>query len=214
LVIHAEMTCRDDCAKLVYETVHRFGRLDVLVNNAGGGRNDSFTHLSADDWQYTIDLCVTAPFLLGQAAANQMIHQGNGGAIINISSVHSTHVWANDTAYGVAKAALNRLTSSMALELAPFGIRANAIAPGYINTSETPEEQERYDQFDGQSAEIQTAQRTGLPQEIAEVVTFLASDRASFVNGQTIFVDGGLLLPPVTIADFMRGDRLSRGFPG
>ncbi|MBW3628647.1 MAG: SDR family oxidoreductase, partial [Gemmatimonadetes bacterium] len=111
---------------------------------------------------------VTAPFVLGQRAARRMAERG-GGAIINISSVHSEHVWPNDTAYGVAKAALNRLTKSMATEWAPFDIRANAIAPGYINVSETPEEQARYDATDGGAAPWIVARRTARPTEIADV---------------------------------------------
>ncbi len=108
-VIHAEMTALD--AGVVDQAIAALGGLDILVNNAGGGRGDALLELTLDDWRYTLDLCVTAPFVLGQRAAQHMSTNG-GGAIINISSVHSDHVWANDTAYGVAKAALNRLTKS------------------------------------------------------------------------------------------------------
>lgn len=210
-VIHAEMTDLD--ASIVDQAIAALGGLDVLVNNAGGGRGDELLKLTLDDWRYTIDLCVTAPFVLGQRAAKHMSTNG-GGAIINISSVHSDHVWANDTAYGVAKAALNRLTKSMAVEWAQFGIRANAIAPGYINVAETTEEQERYDATDGSAAPWIVAQRTAKPTEIANVALFLATNDASYVNGQTLFVDGGLLLPAITTADYMKGPRDGGGFSG
>jgi gluconate 5-dehydrogenase len=187
--------------------------LDVLINNAGGGRNDRLIDLSLQDWRYTLDLCVTAPFLLAQRAARHMAAHG-GGTIVNISSVHSSHVWPNDAAYGVAKAGLNRLTASMAVEWAHLGIRANTIAPGYINVSETSEEQARYDAADGGAAPWIVAQRTARPKEIASVALFLASDAGSYVNGQTIFVDGGLLLPSITTANYMKGDRSARGFSG
>lgn len=213
LVRRAEMTDLEGLPHIVDETVRALGGLNILVNNAGGGRNDALLELTLDDWRYTLDLCVTAPFVLGQRAARRMAERG-GGAIINISSVHSEHVWPNDTAYGVAKAALNRLTKSMATEWAPFGIRANAIAPGYINVSETPEEQARYDATDGGAAPWIVARRTARPTEIADVALFLASNAASYVNGQTLFVDGGLLLPPISTADYMKGDRTGRGFSG
>jgi len=214
LVRHAELTDLDDCPRAVDETVRALGGLDVLVNNAGGGRGDALLELTLDDWRYTLDLCATAPLLLGQRAARHMAERGAGGAIINISSVHAAHVWANDTAYGVAKAALNRLTQSMAAEWAHFGIRANAIAPGYIDVAETPEERARYAATDGGAAPWIVARRTARPAEIAGVALFLATDEASYLTGQTIFVDGGLLLPAITTADYMKGARTGRGFSG
>jgi NAD(P)-dependent dehydrogenase (short-subunit alcohol dehydrogenase family) len=212
-VRHAEVTDLDDCPRIVEDAIRDLGGLEVLVNNAGGGRGDRLLDLSLDNWRYTLDLCVTAPFVLGQSAARHMAAHG-GGAIINISSVHSAHVWPNDTAYGVAKAGLNRLTASMAVEWAHLGIRANTIAPGYINVSETPEEQARYDATDGGAAPWIVAQRTARPEEMAAVAVFLASDAASYVTGQTLFADGGLLLPAITTANYMRGDRNGRGFSG
>ena len=212
-VRRAEVTDLDDCPRVVDYAIHALGGLDVLVNNAGGGRGDALLHLTLDDWRYTLDLCVTAPFLLAQRAARHMAEHG-GGAIVSISSVHSAHVWPNDTAYGVAKAALNRLTASMAVEWAHLGIRANTIAPGYINVAETPDEQARYAATDGGAAPWIVAQRTARPEEIATVALFLASNAAAYVTGQTLFADGGLLLPAITTADYMRGERTGRGFTG
>jgi NAD(P)-dependent dehydrogenase (short-subunit alcohol dehydrogenase family) len=213
LVMQAEMTEPDACRRIVRETIDAFGQLDVLVNNAGGSRSDALSDLSLEKWKYTFDLCVTAAFLTSQAAAEHMIARGRG-SIINISSVHSTHVWPNMSPYGAAKAALNRLTMSMAVEWGHHGIRANAIAPGYINVAETDEEKARYDAGDNTSAPLIVAQRTARPSEVADVAVFLASDEASYVTGQTIFADGGLLLPVITTADFVRSDRTGRGFVG
>ncbi len=213
-VMQVEVTDMDASRAAVEEAIATFGRLDVLVNNAGGGRMDSLLELSLDDWRYTLDLCVTAPFVCGQAAARHMVERGGGGAIINISSVHSSHCWPNDTAYGVAKAGLNRLTASMGLEWARHGVRVNCIAPGYIDVSETPEEQAKYDATDGTAHPWIAMQRTANPTEIADACLWLASDESTYVTGQTIFVDGGLLLAPVTTAAYLGGDRTGRGFVG
>ena len=213
LVLKADVTEAEACREIVERTVEAFGQIDILVNNAGGSRAGPLTELSLEDWRYTFDLCVTAAFLTAQTAARHMIPRGSG-SIINISSVHSSHVWPYKSPYGVAKAALNRLTMSMAVEWAQHGLRANAIAPGYINVSETEEEKARYEKGDNSSAPLIVAQRTAIPAEVASVAVFLASDAASYINGQTIFADGGLLLPVITTADFIRSDRTSRGFAG
>ncbi len=214
VAIEADVTNPDDCARAVDQAIATLGRIDVLVNNAGGSRSTRLLDLSLEDWQYDLDLCLRAPFLIGQRVARHLVERGQGGAIVNISSVHSDHVWTNDAAYGVAKAGLNRLTQSMAVEWAHFGIRANAIAPGYINVAETEEEQAQRAAADGTAGPMIVAQRSGQPREIAETALFLVSDEASYVTGQTIFVDGGLLLPAITTADYMRGDRAHQDFTG
>jgi NAD(P)-dependent dehydrogenase (short-subunit alcohol dehydrogenase family) len=213
-VMQAEMTDLDVCARIVDETVATFGALDILVNNAGGGRGDAFLHVTLDDWRYTLDLCVTAPFLCGQAAARHMVERGRGGAIVNIASVHAARAWPNDTAYGVAKEGISRLTESMAVELARYNIRANCIAPGYIKVAATEDEQARYRREEDHASPIIPLRRTGRPEEIAATALFLASDEASYITGRTIYVDGGLLVPPVTTADYLRGDRSGRDFSG
>jgi NAD(P)-dependent dehydrogenase (short-subunit alcohol dehydrogenase family) len=213
-VTQAELTDHDACGRVVDEAVRVLGRLDILVNNAGGGRGDALLYLTAEDWQYTFDLCVAAPLLCGQRAARHMVERGAGGAIVNISSVHAAHAWPNDGAYGAAKAALNRLTQSMALEWARFGIRVNAIAPGYIKVAATPEEQARYAEEERGATPLIPLRRTGRPDEIASTALFLASDEASYITGRTIFVDGGLLIPPLTTAVYMGGSREGRGFAG
>ncbi len=214
LVIQAEATNRDDCVRLVDDALAGFGGLDILVNNAGGGRRGPLIDQTPEDWQYVLDLGITAPFLIGQRAARAMVEAGTGGAIVNISSVHSTQAWPNDGSYGVAKAGLNRLTMSMALEWARHGIRVNCIAPGYIKVAQTDAEQERYRQEEEHATPLIPLRRTGHPEEIASTVAFLVSDDASYITGRTLFVDGGLLLPPLTTAEYMGGDREGRGFAG
>jgi len=212
--MQAEMTDLATLPQLVDAAVTALGQLDILVNNAGGGRGDALLHLTAHDWQYTFDLCVTAPMLLGQAMARHLVERGAAGAVVNISSVHAAHVWPNDSAYGVAKAGIIRLTESMALEWARHGVRVNCIAPGYIKVAVTEAEQERYMEEERGATPLIPLRRTGTPDEIASTVAFLASDDAAYITGQTIFVDGGLLLPPLTTAEYMRGDREGRGFSG
>jgi glucose 1-dehydrogenase len=143
-----------------------------------------------------------------------MVERGVGGSIINIASVHAARAWPNDTAYGVAKEGISRLTESMALELAQYGIRANCIAPGYIKVAVTVEELAAYTEEEQSASPLIPLRRTGTPDEIAAAALFLASDEASYVTGRTLFVDGGLLIPPVTTADYLRGDRTGRGFAG
>lgn len=214
IAIQAEVTNRDDCTRLVDEALAGFGGLNILVNNAGGGRSGPLIDQTLENWQYVLDLGVTAPFLIGQCAARAMIAAGSGGAIVNISSVHSAHAWPNDGPYGVAKAGLNRLTMTMALEWARHGIRVNCIAPGYIKVAETDAEQERYLREEQHATPLIPLRRTGRPEEIASTVAFLVSDDASYITGRTLFVDGGLLVPPLTTADFMGGDREGTGFSG
>lgn len=199
-LMRAELTEVADARRIAEEALEVFGRIDILVNNAGGGQEcgGKLATLGLDRWEQGLNLNLRAPMLTSQVVVRHMIEHGYGGSIINISSVHSTHVWTDSAAYGVAKAGLNRLTKSMAVEWAPFGIRANAIAPGYVNTAETPEEQARYDAADNLAAPLITAGRTARPPEIATLCLFLASDAASYVTGQTIFADGGLLLPSVS----------------
>jgi glucose 1-dehydrogenase len=213
-VVRAEMTDLDGLQAVVDGAIAALGKLDLLVNNAGGGRGDAMLHLSRDDWQYTFDLCVTAPMLLGQAVARHLTERGSSGAVVNISSVHADHAWPNDGAYGVAKAGIIRLTESMALEWARFGIRVNCIAPGYIKVAKTEAEQARYAREEQGAAPLIPLRRTGKPEEIASTAAFLLSHDAAYITGQTIFVDGGLLIPPLTTAEYMGGDREGRGFSG
>ena len=202
----AELMNVEDCKSIVTNTIDVFGQIDILVNNAGGGQYSAggLTDLSLESWENGLNLNLRAPLLTSQIAAKQMIARRSGGSIINISSIHSSHVWFDSAAYGVAKAGLNRLTKSMAVEWARHGIRANAVAPGYINTSETPEEQARYDAGDNLAAPLIAMGRTARPSEIAGICVFLASDAASYITGQTIFADGGALLPPIMAADDLR----------
>jgi len=165
-----------------------YGRIDVLVNNAGGSRLSSFMETSLELWRDMIDVNLTACFLFAREAAPHMVAAG-GGRIVNISS-HSALLGSTDRgAYAAAKGGLVSLTRVMAVELAQFGITANAIAPGPVDVPRTtgPGTERRHKAW----LEALPIKRRGKPADIAALAVFLASDEASYITGQVISVDGG-----------------------
>lgn len=183
--------------------VERFGRLDIYVNNSNAGRRlpgaaRNYLEISDEELFDGFYPSFKAAFVNGQIAARQMVAQGGGGCIINITSVHQERAWSHDSIYGSMKAAIRRLTMSQARELAPHRIRANAIAPGFIDNRLFPGERgERYD-HNNILAETEVLLGRGEPPDIAGAAVYLASDDARYVTGTCILVDGGLLVPPNT----------------
>jgi NAD(P)-dependent dehydrogenase (short-subunit alcohol dehydrogenase family) len=184
------------------KVVARFGRLDVYVNNANAGRNwyrgrPEYLEVTEDQLFNGYYLSFKAAFMNGQRAARQMLAQGDGGVILNITSVHQERAWAHDSVYGSMKAAIRRLTMSQARELAPYKIRVNAIAPGFIDIRLHPGERgPGYDQAN-LTVEDQVPLGRGTPADIAGAAVYLASDDARYVTGTYILVDGGMLIPPL-----------------
>ncbi|MEZ4621395.1 MAG: SDR family oxidoreductase [Caldilineaceae bacterium] len=201
LLVKADLGESTAVHSLVEESVAHYGRIDVLVNNAATWAHEPFLEIQEKSWDLVVNVDLKAPYLLGQLAAKQMIAQprieGFGvGAMVNISSVHRVRVWQDDTVYGVVKAGIMRLTESMAYELGPHGIRVNAIAPGYIDSrvpdpNDTPIGQPSYAK---PVIPVTPLRRIGVPQDIANAAAFLVSERASFITGQCLTVDGGFLL--------------------
>jgi NAD(P)-dependent dehydrogenase (short-subunit alcohol dehydrogenase family) len=169
--------------RLVGETVAALGRLDVLVNNAGITVAKPALELTADDFDAIFSVDVKGAFLLSVAAAKEMRRQGDGGAIVNVTSVHEHVPRPGFALYAAAKAALGMLTRSLALELAP-DIRVNAVAPGAIAT----ERNEEADELDPQIP----LGRPGTPAEVASLVAYLAGDEAGYVSGASVLVDGAM----------------------
>ena len=170
--------------RLVGEVVDRFGRVDALVNNAGLSTAKPLFDLTAADFDLTFEVDVRASFLLAQAAARRMVEQGEGGAIVNITSVHEHVPRPNFAVYAAAKAALGMLTKGMALELGRHRIRVNSVAPGVIATP-------RNEEADELDPEVPLG-RPGTEEEVAAVVAFLCSEAASYVTGASWIVDGGM----------------------
>jgi NAD(P)-dependent dehydrogenase (short-subunit alcohol dehydrogenase family) len=189
LTIVADLTDPATPQEVTDRAVEHHGGVDILVNNAGIRVVSSFREHSLTDWQRTLDVNLTAPFLLAQAVIPHMLSRGKG-KIINITSVAAELGFKNRAAYNVSKAGLAMLTKSIALELGGQGIRCNAVAPGVI---ETPLNRHYFtDPGLNQIIVAATPAGTkGAPPDIAAAVAFLASDEADFVNGATLHVDGG-----------------------
>lgn len=192
LGVDADISSPDDVNRLIEKTVGAFGRIDIFVNNAGIEKKLAFVDYPIEEWQKILAVNLTGPFLCSQAAAKQMIRQGNGGRIINISSVHEDLPMPTNAPYCASKGGLRMLMRTIAVELAPHGITVNNIGPGAIYTP-IDKDVESDTKLDKQIlAEIPLG-RWGKPEEVAHLAVYLASDDAGYVTGSTHFIDGGML---------------------
>ena len=177
---------------LIAEAVRRYGRLDVLVNNAGIETRQSLLDTTEADYDRVLGIDLKGAFFAAQAAARQFVAQGGGGVIVNVSSVHEDWPMPGNAAYCVAKGGMRMLTRNSAVELGPHGIRVVGVAPGAVDTpinARTVADPAAMARLDAAIPLGKVAE----PQQIADVVTFLASDAASYVTGTTVVVDGGLM---------------------
>jgi NAD(P)-dependent dehydrogenase (short-subunit alcohol dehydrogenase family) len=176
---------------VVDDLAEELGGLDALVNNAGAGHSTPFLDTDLETFRRVVELDLVAPFLCAQRAARRMVDAGRGGRIVNVTSVHEHVPLEGSSAYVAAKHGLGGLTKVMALELAEHGITVNAVAPGEIATRMTGQEDE---DPHGEDRPGIPAGRPGDAREIGAVVAFLCSPEASYVTGESVVVDGGLLL--------------------
>jgi glucose 1-dehydrogenase len=178
---------------LIGATVRAFGQLDILMSNAGITGAGQLVDVDEAAFDRVVRINLKGVFLCGQAAARQMIKQGHGGAIVNTSSVAAELAMPTEMAYSATKGAVRQLTKAMALSLAPHGIRVNAIGPGSVETELVRSMWRADPRLRQQMLSRTPLGRLGQPKEIASVALFLASRDASYVTGQTIYVDGGRL---------------------
>lgn len=193
LVVQADVSSVSSMQNLVAETVKTFGRLDILVNNAGIEEPTSFVDVVEDSFDRQIAVNLKGPYFAAQAAARQMIAQGGGGCIINISSVHEDLPMVGNAVYCAAKGGLRMLTRTLATELAKHKIRIVNVGPGAIATPINKATLDDPQKSAALLGEI-PLNRIGQPEDVANAVAWLASDEASYVTGTTLFIDGGLMI--------------------
>ncbi|ONI70695.1 beta-ketoacyl-ACP reductase [Actinosynnema sp. ALI-1.44] len=193
IAVGADVTNAEQITAAADRAVDEFGSLDILVNNAGVTRDNLLFKLTEQDWDTVIGVHLKGAFLATKAAQKHMVAK-KYGKIVSLSSVSAlgNRGQAN---YSTAKMGLQGFTRTLAIELGPFGINVNAVAPGFIVTEMTAATAERVgvtpDELAARSAEITPVRRVGQPSDIASTIAFLVSDESSFITGQTIYVDGG-----------------------
>lgn len=184
-----DVAAPEECEALVADTVEGFGRVDAAVTAAATFEPVHSLKMGAEEWDACLDILVRGSLLVAVAAAKRMKEQGDGGRIVLISSINSVGSEPETAHYSAAKAAINSMARSMAVDLAADGISVNAIAPGWVDTPMIAEFVAEATKED--LARVNPLARLGRPEEIANVVTYLASDAPEFLTGATLFVDGG-----------------------
>ncbi len=201
--VRMDISLVDDTRQMVRRTVESFGRLDILVNNAGIFPFAAARDVAERQWDHVLDVNLKGAFFAAQAAAEQMIAQGDGGRIVNVASVDALRPTGNLAPYSASKAGLVMLTKALALEFAPHGILVNAIAPGEILTPGAAKAGAALRQERGVAVPEMTSEtflariplgRLGQPDDVARVALFLVSGLADYITGAAVVVDGGFLL--------------------
>lgn len=194
--VNCDVSKRLDVLNLLAATLEAYGRVDILINNAGVGENIPFLDIEEPNFDYIVGINLKGAFLVAQTVARQMVTQVEAGdkpgTIINMTSVNAVFSRPTGVIYSITKAGIQSLTKGMALALAPHGIRVNAIGPGTIDTEmlvETNKDEDARRRILSRTP----AGRYGNAEEIAGVAAFLASDDATYITGETIFADGGRL---------------------
>ena len=187
LYVKVDVSDEGSVKDMVKAVLDRFGRIDVLVNNVAISDNRNIREITLDEWNRTVAVTLTSQFLCSKHVAEQMIEQGDGGAIVNIGSTSGFQGRSSAIAYAAAKGGVVNLTRASAVQLSPYKIRVNSVVPNKIGSPVGREE------FDPDRPVPNLVGRAGTPRALAQAVLFLASDEASFILGQNLVVDGGLM---------------------
>lgn len=188
--VEGDVQDKSDVTRMVDGVLERWGTIDVLVHNAGICNPASFLELEEAEWDRHMAINLKGAFLVGQSVARVLVRQGKGGSIIHMSSVNGLAAEGDQAHYNASKGGLNLLTMSMAVELAPLGIRVNALCPGLIETRLTTPLIHNADAFGPYLRTIPMG-RAGQPEEIADAALFMASDDSRYMTGHCLVIDGG-----------------------
>lgn len=192
ILVQADVSVVSQARNLINETVKQLGRVDILVNNAGVEIKQPFVDVTEDAYDTVLAVNLKGAFFCAQAAAKQMIQQGQGGRIVNISSVHEDIPMPGNSPYCCSKGGMRMLTRTICLELAEHGITVNDVGPGAIATPINRETLNDPKLLNALKAEI-PEHRLGTPEDVAGLVAYLVSPEAGYVTGSSYFIDGGLM---------------------
>lgn len=192
LIYQADVADESAVHKMIHAFIDRHGRVDILVNNAGMNIRKPFLEYKSNEWQKVIDANMNSYRYCARYAIENMV-KNKHGRIVNISSIHDAIPFKHSAAYDMAKAGINMLSKTLALEFSRQGILVNTVSPGLIYTDECAAwcDQDENKEIIEKSIPLN---RPGLPEEVAKIVSFLCSDDASYISGTTIYIDGGCLL--------------------
>jgi glucose 1-dehydrogenase len=193
IAVQADVGKIVDVRRLVSETVNQLGRLDILVNNAGMEIMQPFLEVTEENYDRVLAVNLKGAFFCAQAAAQQMVRQGGGGRIVNISSVHEDLPMPGNAPYCASKGGMRMMMRTLCLELAPYQITVNDVAPGAIATPINQATLQSPELMGQLLAEI-PLKRIGSPEEVADLVAYLVSPEAAYVTGSSYFIDGGLTM--------------------
>lgn len=193
IVVQADVSQYQQAMNLIQQTIDHFGRLDIMVNNAGMEIHNSFLDVSEEQFDRVLGVDLKGAFFCAQAAAREMVKRKVGGRIVNISSVHEDLPMPKNAPYCCAKGGLRMMTRTICLELAPYNITVNNIAPGAVDTPIDADVKADPEKMKALLNEI-PLRRMGQPDEIARLALYLASDASAYVTGSTYIIDGGLTL--------------------
>ncbi|MDP3672183.1 MAG: SDR family oxidoreductase [Telluria sp.] len=182
----ANIGSETDMRQLVQDVVKRWGKIDILVNNAAISDNKNILDITKEEWDKVIAVTLTGPFLLSKYVAMQMVEQGTAGKIVNVGSTSGFYGRKRAIAYAAAKGGVTTLTRAMAVQLAPYNIRVNGVVPNKIGSPVGKSE------FNPERLVVNLRGRPGVPLDLARAVLFLVSDDSDFVVGDMLFVDGGV----------------------